>query len=293
MRKIIPFLLIFTLLFPNNVLAQGGMVETVLVNFSGVIFLIVFVFILLAVAGAFPKIRVGGNLIPLLTFLFLLALCFIIPQFVPYPQFISIPESFKKVPLPSYASQFLIMLGLPKEWMYIPGIIYLFILPFAGIYTLVWAFLSSLNIFIHMPQVAKVNRLLAFIITFLTIPIGWFIKMVWVLFAFMGAWSVAVFALTFILGIFFRGYGTFTGEYYRALGKRWLNEARRHLESALMDVRNRRAGDAINHLEAAKFQGFHNDYYNKINAAINSLKQEPVNWADAEEKIKEAQKLIS
>jgi ABC-type multidrug transport system fused ATPase/permease subunit len=62
-------------------------------------------------------------------------------------------------------------------------------------------------------QEKNINRVLAFIITFLTLPIGWFIKMVWALFAFMGIWSVAVFAATFIAGVFFRGAGAATKEY--------------------------------------------------------------------------------
>lgn len=275
-----------------NSLAQKEVME-VLINFSGVVFLIVFLLILLGVAGAFPKIK-PGNLMPLIGFILLLVLCFLIPQFVPYPKFISVPESFKRTPLPPLVSNFLLMLGLPQEWMFIPGIIYLFILPFAGIYTLIWAFLSSLNIFVQLPQISKVNRLLAFIITFLTIPIGWFVKMVWVLFAFMGAWSIAVFTVTFVLGIFFRGYGVFTGEYYKVLGKRWLDEAKKHLESALADIRNRRAGDAVNHLEAAKrLQGFHSDYYDKIGQAINFLSQTPVDWTGAEDRVKEAKQLLT
>jgi len=95
--------------------------------------------------------------------------------------------------------------------MYIPAIHYLFILPFAGIYTLVWAFLSELGIF---KTNRNVNRVLAFIITFLTIPVGIFIKIVWVLFSFIGVWSAAVFAITFIIGIFFKGAGIAAREYY-------------------------------------------------------------------------------
>ena len=104
-------------------------------------------------------------------------------------------------------------MGLPAEWGYVPAIIYLFILPFAGIYTIVWAFLETLKIF----KQKNINRTLALIITFLTIPVGLFVKMVWVLFSFMGAWSVAIFTATFVVGIFFKGYGITYKEYYNSI----------------------------------------------------------------------------
>ena len=73
--------------------------------------------------------------------------------------------------------------------------------------------LASLPIFRGLPNISRINRLLAFIITFLTIPLGWFTKIVWVLFGFMGAWSVILFGAIFIVGILFRGYGVVESEY--------------------------------------------------------------------------------
>jgi tetrahydromethanopterin S-methyltransferase subunit G len=97
--------------------------------------------------------------------------------------------------------------------MYVPAIIYLFILPFAAIYTLVWTFLQMLEVFTHVSP--NVNRVLAFIIAFLTIPMGWFVKTVWVLFSFMGIFSVVVFAAIFLIGVFFRGFVVATKEYVK------------------------------------------------------------------------------
>jgi membrane protein YdbS with pleckstrin-like domain len=171
-------------------------------SIASVIFIVIFVIILLVLGGVLKRPGVG---IPgfLILFIILVIALFIVPMFVPYPHYLEIPENFKIAPLPSYAAQAFQMLGLPSEWMYVPAIIYLFILPFAAIYTLVWAFLQSLGIFTNVPS--SVNRVLAFIITFLTIPMGWFVKLVWVLFSFMGAWSVVIFVATFLLGVFFRG----------------------------------------------------------------------------------------
>ena len=193
----------------------GGInVNELISSLVSVIFIIVFILILLTIGGV---LKLGGGKIPrfLIFFIGLIVVLFVLPQFLPYPQYLEVPGNFKIAPLPSYASQVFIMLGLPQEWMYIPAIIYLFLLPFAAIYTLVWAFLQSLGIFTNVPS--SVNRVLAFIIAFLTIPIGWFIKLVWILFSFMGAWSVVIFAATFIVGIFFRGYGVVGKEYALAL----------------------------------------------------------------------------
>jgi type II secretory pathway component PulF len=134
----------------------------------------------------------------------------------------------------------------------VPAIIYLFILPFAAIYTLVWAFLISLGIF---PQ-ANVNRILALIIAFLTIPMGWFTKMVWVLFGFLGGWSVAVFAATFIIGILFRGAGVATKEYaeykkYIQMGKKGLGEVIKRLEEARKGTVGQMRQEARNAISAA------------------------------------------
>lgn len=90
--------------------------------------------------------------------------------------------------------------------MHVPAIIYLFIVPFAAIYTLVWAFLNDLGVFKNVSN-KRVNIVLAFLIAFSTIPLGYFTKLVQVLFAFLGGYSVAMFAAMMIVGIFGKGYG--------------------------------------------------------------------------------------
>lgn len=182
-------------------------VERIIAPFASTIFIGIFILILLVVAGVRPKLKPGLPSLTIIALLILIFLAFILPQFVPYPAYISVPDNFKLKPLPSFVSNFFIFLGLPEEWMYLPAIIYLFILPFAGIYAVVWVFLSSLNFLFPAQQQTKVVRFLALIITFLTIPMGWFVKMVWVLFSFMGAWSIALFAVTFVVGSLFRGAG--------------------------------------------------------------------------------------
>jgi hypothetical protein len=62
--------------------------------------------------------------------------------------------------------------------------------------------------------------------------------MVWLLFSVMGAWSVAVFAIVFIIGIFLRGAKIVTKEYVAF--------------KQLVDVRKARLKDAAKEIEALK-----------------------------------------
>jgi hypothetical protein len=208
-------LILFYSLFLSLAFAQSANdFNSLIGGLVSVVFIVIFVIILLILGGVIKKPR-GGIPGFLILFIALIIVLFVIPMFVPYPQYLEVPANFKIVPLPSYAAQVFIMLGLPEEWMYVPAIIYLFILPFAAIYTLVWAFLQSLGIFTNVSS--SVNRILAFIVAFLTIPFGWFVKLVWVLFSFMGAWSVVIFVATFVIGVFFRGFGVARKEYVQAL----------------------------------------------------------------------------
>jgi len=137
-NKLASYLLIVSLITIPLALSQDQNVnawqsiEQIIAPFASIIFIGVFVLILLAVAGVLPKPKKPG--IPSLTIVALLILiffAFILPQFVPYPAYIPVPDNFKLRPLPSFVSNFFVFLGLPEEWMYLPAIIYLFILPFA------------------------------------------------------------------------------------------------------------------------------------------------------------------
>jgi len=205
---------------------------------AAALFIITFIVILLAIGGVLKRPSVG---IPssLILFIILIIGLFVVPMFIPYPQTLDIPENFKKGgEIKGYTREFLIMLGLPSEWMYVPAIIYLFVLPFAAIYTLVWAFLQSLGIFSNVPS--SVNRVLAFIIAFLAIPMGWFVKLVWVLFSFMGAWSVVIFVATFVVGIFFRGLTKARGELEEY--KKFVSKRKEELRTIISKLKTAKEG---------------------------------------------------
>ena len=228
-------ILFYSLLFSLAFAQSANDFNSLIGGLVSVVFIVIFVIILLILGGVIKKPSGGGIPGFLILFIVLVILLFVIPMFVPYPQYLEVPANFKIIPLPSYAAQIFMMLGLPEEWMYVPAIIYLFILPFAAIYTLVWAFLQSLGIFTNVPS--SVNRILAFIVAFLTIPFGWFVKLVWVLFSFMGAWSVVIFVATFVIGVFFRGFGVARKEYVQAL-KTYENVGK-ELQSKLNELQKR------------------------------------------------------
>jgi len=209
----------------------------ILIQYIGIIFILIFIVIFLFIGGVIhlPSSG-GGSIVVLIIFAILLILAFSFPQFITFPDYVKeVPASFKYWPLPGPAAQGLQLIGLPIEWAYVPAILYLFVLPFAAIYTLFWAFLTTLQIF---PSQRGVNRILALIVAFITIPVGWFTKMVWALFAFMGGWSVAVFAVMFIAGIFFRGAGV--------VGKQYADYKK------MASLRQARLKEAIKELEGIK-----------------------------------------
>jgi hypothetical protein len=182
---------------------------SIIVSYIGIIFIIIFVIILLIIGGVW-KPSFGIFSPSLIIFIIVIVLLFFIPQFISFPDYLKVvPDSFKYWELPEAAKDALQLIGLPREWGFVPAIIYLFILPFAAIFALFWAFLDMLGI---LPQ-PNIKRILALIVAFLTIPLGWFVKMVWVLFAFMGLWSIVAFVAMFVIGVFFRGAGIAAREY--------------------------------------------------------------------------------
>jgi len=185
---------------------QMGISDTLM----SVIVILGFVGILLYLGGVIKFSGAGSwkNKIPtsFIAFAIFLIIVFVVPMFVKYPSYIRVDPTWQSSPLPPTAGKIFIMLGLPEDWMYVPAIIYLFIIPFAAIYTLVWAFLNDLGVFKNVSN-KRINIVLAFLIAFSTIPLGYFTKLVHVLFAFLGGYSVAMFAAMMIVGIFGKGYG--------------------------------------------------------------------------------------
>jgi hypothetical protein len=183
-----------------------------------VIFILAVIITLLALAGVFKVRAIGGNLVVSLLYGIIILVVFILPLLQRLGYIHIFPdridgETLKKWGFPQTnrfpdsVCNVLKMLTLQEEIAcYMPELLFLVILPFAAIFAIAYGFLWNLRIFRNVPNEAGINRLLAFIIAFSTIPMGTFMILVAFWFSFMGGFSVAVFVAMFVLGVFFRGY---------------------------------------------------------------------------------------
>ncbi len=149
-----------------------------------------------------------------------------------------LPSNFKQKPITGVMKNFFLFFGIPADWLYVPAMIYLFFVPFLGIFVIVYGFLSEMNIFTAKPQV---NIVLALLFAFAIIPIGAFVKLVSLMFAVLGIYSVGAFGLLFFFGVMyviltrFYGWGFTTQATYRDLQvehryeqlRRWLLDTHR------------------------------------------------------------------
>ncbi|MEM0480736.1 MAG: hypothetical protein QXQ14_00915 [Candidatus Aenigmatarchaeota archaeon] len=242
-NNFIILLFLFSVVFAQN---ETNPLEIVL----GIIPVIIVILILLWLGGVF---KAPGGRFPLAPILYvlLIVIIFVLPllQRLGYikifPDTISsetlkqwgFPQQNK---LPDFACKVLTGLTLQEEIAcYVPELIFFFILPFAAIFAITWAFLKMLNIFENVPNADNIYRLLAFIIAFMTIPMGIFMILIATWFSFLGAFSIAVFVAMFIAGVFFRGYGYIRAEAYgvalKTLSIR-IKEARAKFEKLLDQV---------------------------------------------------------
>lgn len=110
------------------------------------------------------------------------------------------PANMQKTKLEGTFPSILTAMGLPDEWMWLPALFYLFIIPFVMIVTIVFGFLREIRIF---TQTNGINFILALAIALSTLPLGAFVRMVNTIGATMGMWSVLAFAVMFFVGVFF------------------------------------------------------------------------------------------
>jgi len=89
------------------------------------------------------------------------------------------------------------IIGFPHEWTQFPEFLYYFILPLAGIMTIVYGFLDQMKIF----EDPKINKILAVVIAFSALVSRAFIGIVKLMFGLLGPISVGVFAIIFISGL--------------------------------------------------------------------------------------------
>ena len=111
-----------------------------------------------------------------------------------------LPSNFKQKPIRGIFSDILLFLGIPGDWLFVPAIIYLFFVPFIGIFVIVYGFLGEMRIF---PANPRINIVLALVFAFATIPIGAFVKLVSLMFSVLGIYSVGAFGLLFFFGVIY------------------------------------------------------------------------------------------
>jgi len=95
-------------------------------------------------------------------------------------------------------SVFVDIFSFPEEWFNSKDIIFYGFIPFTAIWIIIYGFLDRIRIF----RRKKLNGLLSFLIAFSTLPMRLFILIVVTLFAIMGVYSVAMFAIIFVIGVF-------------------------------------------------------------------------------------------
>ena len=109
-----------------------------------------------------------------------------------YPE---VPEFMKGEELPEQVKPILQnFFGLPEEWLYMPAIFYLFVIPFLAIFAMVEGIINPLTEIWH-----NWAHVLAFCIAFATIPAGIFGRIVAAMLATLGLYSIAIFVLFFFL----------------------------------------------------------------------------------------------
>ena len=101
-------------------------------------------------------------------------------------------------PQSTIKSVFVDVFGFPEEWLNTKNMIFYGLIPFLGIFVIIYGFLDRIRIF----RRKKLNGLLSFLIAFSTLPMRLFILIVVTLFAIMGVYSVAIFAIIFMIGVF-------------------------------------------------------------------------------------------
>jgi len=206
-------LLFFTLallLIPQIAFAQTVTIGGIEISIA-VLTLIIFALIVIFM---FVGVKFGGTKFPIGIILF--ALFIVLIFFLPWLTGVAfeVPSDWQVYPFPQIVIDVLSIIGFPSLWLYMPAFLYLILIPFSVIFIIVYAFLKEMNIF---PTSKNIPRTLAFLITFLTVPFGFFAKFITVIFAvFIGLYAVGLFAAMFILGAFFMAYGGVRRKYSEA-----------------------------------------------------------------------------
>jgi len=199
-------------------------------------YIVLGIFVIIIITMIWERKRGISFPIGMVVFILIIILLFVLPAFVKYPEYPTPPPEWKLIPFPPYVKIFFTVLGLPEEWLAMPAFLYYFLIPFIAIWIIVYAFLKQIRIF---GEEAKWYRVLSFLITLSTIPLGFFIKVVALIFALAGAWSVALFITTFVIGAFLLSYGRTSSAYHAVMAAREKEKIIASLYKQLNEVRKK------------------------------------------------------
>ncbi|MEM0476411.1 MAG: hypothetical protein QW367_02105 [Candidatus Aenigmatarchaeota archaeon] len=204
---------------------------------------IIFVILILLYLGDFLKFGKVGIPWPIIIYSAIIIIIFILPIlqkfgiihiFPDNPDEIFSREEFKgykQYKLPEGVCRIFLSLNISESVScYMPAFIYFFLLPFVAIYAITWASLKQIKIFEGLGR--NLEGLFAFIIAFMTLPMGTFILLVAFWFSVMGAFSIAIFVAMFLAGVFFRGLGFVEEKRFEYIGKRARDEYLRKVHNA-------------------------------------------------------------
>ncbi|MEM5790433.1 MAG: hypothetical protein QXP77_00015 [Candidatus Aenigmatarchaeota archaeon] len=107
-----------------------------------------------------------------------------------------VPTDWQKHPLQDPFDKILSFLGIPDSWLYLPAVLYLFIVPLLTILAIVEGFMG-----VFKEIFGKWTHIIAGGITLMTIPFGIFTRIVQSMFAAMGLYSIGAFAFLFVFGV--------------------------------------------------------------------------------------------
>lgn len=110
-----------------------------------------------------------------------------------------LPANMKQVAITGLGSDILTVIGIPLDWQFFPGIVYVLFIPYLFITIITYGFLAELRIFTYTNN--SINVVLALLVGFSTIPFGIFVKAVAAILATMGLYGSLAFGGMFILGV--------------------------------------------------------------------------------------------
>lgn len=212
------------------VFAETDEASTDIVSTAISIIVIISIVVVLLYLGGILKFekkhRSELNWIPLLIYVILIIVIFILPVIQRLGLINIFPddpdeiltrkefEGFKQVRLRKEICYVFKYLNISEVVAcYLPALIYFFLLPFAAIFVIVWSFMKQIKVFENVGK--PLEGLIAFIITFMTLPMGTFNLLIALWFSVTGVFSVAVFVAMLLVGIFSRGLSFVEKEYYR------------------------------------------------------------------------------